>query len=530
MPTESFLAATLTTNKAPGNTSAALKDVGIFLYQYQPQNVFSHGYKKSSARPGCVAISDSHIFAAQADKAVINVYSRERGDQEVTVPFPERIHCIAYAQGATILVLGTEEGKLILWEVATGRLTTSSASHLQSVSSVCITPNNDYIISGSADTSIHIWSLPKLVSFSQNSDAYEDGEPSNVPVRTFTAHRTAISTIACGHSRSNTNFAVSASDDGTCFLWHIDTCQTLRTILLPTNAISIAMDPADRALYFGGQDGHIYSWDMLQHSVNSITKSTGSSTIQITSKDRWTAPSSELGTTNCLTLSYDGTALLSGHLSGNLVRWDVAKHRIQNELINLGQPVTFIEMLKLDGLQSRKTPGFKFTNVVKPNLEFASLQENGTIGIPSKYNFHAMIAPAQARASQSDVYQALTGPGFPQSMIDDALRALVTGSATTNALPADATAEFKAEKLADEVVFLKQQLASLNELEEKRKTRRIEKIDKREELGRKKREAYFEAKKKGKDGELAMKRWEAKEAALDDESDNGDGGDRMITD
>lgn len=529
MPTESFVAATLLANKAAGNTSTALKDVGIFLYQYQPQNAFSHGYKKSSTRPGCVAVSDSHVFAAQADKAVINVYSRERGNQEVTVPFPDRIHCIAYAHGAAILVLGTEEGKLVLWEVATGRLTTSSASHLQAVSSVCITPNNDYIISGSADTSLHVWSLPKLVSFPQNSDAYEDVEPSSVPIRTFSAHRAAISTIACGHSKNNTNFAVSASDDGTCYLWHIETCQTLKTILLPTNAMSVTIDPADRALYFGGQDGHVYSWDMFQHSVGSITMPAGPSTVQITSKDRWTAPSSDLGATNCLTLSYDGTSLISGHINGALVRWDVAKQRIQNELTNLGQPVTAIEMLKLDGLQSRKTPGFKIINVVKPNLEFASLQGTGTLGIPSNYNFHAMITHARAPARYDDIYQALTGPGFPQSMIDNALRALVTGPATAHSSSTDGAADLKAEKLADEVASLKQKLASINELEEKRKTRRIERMDKREELGIKKREAYFEAKKKGKDGDLAMKKWEAKEAELDDESDDEYGGDRMIT-
>lgn len=533
MPTESFVAATLTTNKAPGNTSAAFKDVGIFIYQYQPQNLFSHGFKKSSTRPGCVAVSDSHVFAAQADKAVINAYSRERGTQEVTVPFPERIGCIAYAHGTGLLVLGTEEGKLILWEVSTGRITTSSASHLQPVSSVCITPNNDYIISGSSDTSIHIWSLPTLVSFSPNSDAYGDGEPSNVPIRTFTPHRAAICAIACGHSMANTNFAVSASDDGTCYLWHIETCQILRTILLPTNAVSLAIDPADRALYFGGQDGHVYSWDMFQHSACSTLTSTGSSgisTIQIMSKDRWTAPSSELGSTNCLTLSYDGTSLVSGHVNGNLVRWDVAKHRILNELTNFGQPVTSIEMLKLDGLQSRKMQGFKPINLVKPNLEFASTLENGTTGIPSKYNFHATITPSQAHASDNDIDQALTGSGFPQSMIDDALRALVNSSATTHSTSTDGNANFKTEKLADEVAALKQRLARLNELEEKRNARRMERMEKREGLGTKKREAYFEAKKKGKDGETAMKKWEAKEAELDDESDLEYSNDRMATD
>lgn len=533
MPTESFIAATLATNKAAAHASAALKDVGIFLYQYQPQNVFSHGYKKSTSQSGCVAVSDSHVFAAQSDKAVINVYSRARGNQEATVPFPERIHCIAFADGAALLVLGTEEGKLILWEVATGRVTTSSASHLQTVSSLCITPNDDYIISGSADTSIHVWSLSKLVSFSQSSDGYGDGEPSNAPIRSFTAHRTAISAIACGHSMANTNFAVSTSDDGTCYLWHVGTCHILRTILLPTNAISIAIDPADRALYLGGQDGHVYSWDIFQHSTSGNSTHMNSSEMpasQLTSKDRWSAPSSELGPTICLTLSYDGTFLVSGHTNGSLVRWDVAKHRILNELTNLGQPVTYIKMLELDGIHIQKLPGYKIVNVVKPNLEFASQMESGTTGIPSKYNFHGMIIPTQAHPRHNDIEQALSGSGFPQPMIDDALRALITGPTTTVTSSNDGAADFKSEQIANEVAVLKQQLAALNELEEKRKARRIARMEKREELGKRKREAYFEAKKKGKDGDKAMEKWEEKEAELDDESDDEYRGDRMVTD
>lgn len=53
---------------------------------------------------------------------MINVYSRERGNQEATVPFPERIRSIAIAggdDGGGIVVIGTEGGSLILWEVGT---------------------------------------------------------------------------------------------------------------------------------------------------------------------------------------------------------------------------------------------------------------------------------------------------------------------------------------------------------------------------------------------------------------------------
>ena len=51
----------------------------------------------------------------------MHVYSRDQGNQEAIIPFPERIRSMAYAgtpeQDASILVLGTEAGALVLWEV-----------------------------------------------------------------------------------------------------------------------------------------------------------------------------------------------------------------------------------------------------------------------------------------------------------------------------------------------------------------------------------------------------------------------------
>ena len=119
MLTESFVASVLYSEKPP-STSSALKDTAIHLYHYQPLPSLKSSFKKSSTRPNCLAISASHIFAAQSDKAAILVYSRERGNQEVFIPFQERVSSITLIgdlQDAGILAIGTEGGRLLLWEV-----------------------------------------------------------------------------------------------------------------------------------------------------------------------------------------------------------------------------------------------------------------------------------------------------------------------------------------------------------------------------------------------------------------------------
>lgn len=117
MLTESFIVSTLISDKTPTQIN---KNASICHYDFQPLEALRASFKKSSTQKNCLAVSASHIFAAQADKSVVHVYSRDRGNQEVVVPFHDRLRSIALAadaDGGGVLALGTEGGALILWEV-----------------------------------------------------------------------------------------------------------------------------------------------------------------------------------------------------------------------------------------------------------------------------------------------------------------------------------------------------------------------------------------------------------------------------
>ena len=115
MPTEHFVACISAQTKA--NTGVT-KDAGIFLHEFQPLAAQRYVFKKSATAQNGLAVSSSHIFAAQEGKAVVHVYSREKGNQEAIVPFPERIHSVALAAKDTVLLLGTESGRVLAWEVS----------------------------------------------------------------------------------------------------------------------------------------------------------------------------------------------------------------------------------------------------------------------------------------------------------------------------------------------------------------------------------------------------------------------------
>ena len=114
---ESFIVSVLGSDKT--STHTANKDIGIYIYEYQPQLALKSTFKKSSTKANCLAVSASHIFAAQTDKAVVHIYNRERGNLEAVIPFSEKICSLALIgryDGAGTLALGTEGGRLLLWE------------------------------------------------------------------------------------------------------------------------------------------------------------------------------------------------------------------------------------------------------------------------------------------------------------------------------------------------------------------------------------------------------------------------------
>ena len=97
------------------SNTAVAKDVGIYCHALSPTYSVKSTFKKSSAPARCLAVSETHVFAAQHERAYVHLYSRLRGNQEAFVAFPERIRCLTLA--GDVLVLGTAEGRMMLWEV-----------------------------------------------------------------------------------------------------------------------------------------------------------------------------------------------------------------------------------------------------------------------------------------------------------------------------------------------------------------------------------------------------------------------------
>jgi pre-rRNA-processing protein IPI3 len=379
-----------------------------------------------------------------------------------------------------------------------------------------------------------------------------------------------------GHSCSRNNIAITTAKDSTAIVWDYHTGRILRTFLLPSTALSIAIDPADRAFFVGYETGNVqivdfYKNHSIQHPLHDVNLQATPS--QLLADDQWLPPSTDFGAAECLTLSYDGTKLLSGHRNGNILSWDVARSKYGSTVADYTHPVTNIQMLPPAGFPQQSANDSSTVtvhNVVKPRYDHHmadSLQ--ATTLIPSNYSFNAQLTSLSPQpyvstsaekysSKQVELSEALVHPFFPRFLIDEGLAELSAfdqghsvndeamqgsllpsisdgDSASSSALGSQVQSleaeiitlkkrlsinETARRNTTDEVVKLRSDLVQwqdyANELQSRQERSQQEKVlarARKEERDLKRRQAWFEAEKRGENGDAIVRKMKAEDGS-----------------
>lgn len=350
---------------------------------------------------------------------------------------------------------------------------------------IVVDPSSNFFLSGSSDAMIHVWALPSILSFSPDT--------SRSPVHTLATHRGPISSIACGHSSSSANIAVSISGDRSAIVWDYHNGQPLRTYLLPETPTAVALDPADRAFYVAYSDGSLQTIDFYDEvqkpsPINILHDASSSHRpVQPSPRTRFSAESQKLGVALSLSLSWDGTTLISGHASGKIAAWDIAKASYLSTLTNLPGPVSGLHFLPPTGFPNTPESTFKIQTVVKPKQD-AGLTSSGNALVPPNYTLSMQFtgrlrsphfsATEKSSTEKSTFEEALTHPSFPTSMLEESLAELATWGAPSKG-GAASSADFMAldqdineiapgpsnQAQQSELSDLKKQLASLERIQ-----------------------------------------------------------------
>ncbi|KAI1335293.1 WD40-repeat-containing domain protein [Xylariaceae sp. FL0016] len=392
MLTESYLAAT--SGPPLANNTAIAKDAGIYEHTLHPSYSTSAVLKKSSASTNSLGVSDTHIFAAQEDKSTVHVYSRAKGNQETLATFPERIRSLVLLDD--VVILGTQEGRLIVWEICTGRQITTPASHVQAITCVAATPY--HVVSGSDDSNIHVWSLSRLLQLEKTIE--------HEPQETLSNHRAAITSLALGQSvNPDTNICVSASKDRSCVIWNYQLGIALRTLLFPSSPLCLSLDPCARAFYVASEDGSLHAIELFSEKALIGHQSTEDRSTAVQVSSPFATVPQEAGPASCLGLNHDGTILLSGHPRGQVLRWDLSNRADSTEVANLNASITNIAFVS----PFPSSRGTKPVTVLKPFLGSTS------------YNFTSQMDADLVEESRFD--KMVSSKGIPDDVLEKAILA-----------------------------------------------------------------------------------------------------------
>ncbi|XP_029684023.1 WD repeat-containing protein 18 isoform X2 [Takifugu rubripes] len=287
-------------------------------------SLLSYRGGNSSART-LTLLRGQYILSAQLGKNFINVWEIQRKDQlQQKIVCPGVVTCLNASPDGLFLAAAVAEA-IYLWEVSTGKLLSVLSRHYQDVTCLKFTDDSSHFVSGGKDNLALVWNLSSVIQL----DLGHTPEPRHVLSR----HSLPITDLHCGMMGVQAR-VVTASLDQTVKVWELSSGELLLSILFDVEIMSVTSDPCEYFLFCGGSDGNIFQVSLCSQGL---------------SRDRPFQSDTEQnqnqifkGHTNmvgCVSVSMDGTLLLSGSHDETVRVWDIQSKQTIRCLAHKG-PVT----------------------------------------------------------------------------------------------------------------------------------------------------------------------------------------------
>lgn len=302
------------------------------------------------------------------------------------------VNTVDLSPDAKILVSGSVDKTVKIWEVATGNLLRTLSAHSQQVWSVATSPDGKMLVSAGGDNQINLWEISSgeqlhrisdlpawvtAVAFSPDSKTLASGLkngmiilwnvendvtgfPKGVKRQQLSGHSDRVQAIAFVKSHLPSppmpSILVSGSIDGTIQIWNLADGSILRTLQHPREQLrALAVSPDGQQIASGHGDGTFNLWDLntgelrlkvKAHSdaVRAIafggdgrTVITGGAALDplirvwdATTGERLQVLSGHTDTVHSLKLSADGQILTSGSEDNTIKIWRILAPHPEN--------------------------------------------------------------------------------------------------------------------------------------------------------------------------------------------------------
>lgn len=366
----------LTTVAAPSSTSALFTFKGVSDPSFHSVSAIP-----TSPNPA-ISGSGGLVFQLENNKATLNVFSWQRDHPLQRIILPSKLSCIACSPNGELVAGGSFDGRIFLWQIATGDLLASFDAHYRSVTVLKWTPDGAGLVTGSEDARILVWSLAGLLApHDQTSSSITSSEHNPTPYCTLADHNLAITDLhISGGCFPHQTTILSSSTDASVKLWDLRTRSLLSTFVFEQPIHSVVLDCTERFFFAAtsstSSDNLIYRIDLFRkrdassRMVETKVASTGSqfdfvteelrgassieayafgngagpTTERIPSANDAAGRSAANGSSiisvrepvSSMCLSSNSTSLLVGSLAGNLYVIDVSNSQILRTVSLLG--------------------------------------------------------------------------------------------------------------------------------------------------------------------------------------------------
>jgi pre-rRNA-processing protein IPI3 len=223
-----------------------------------------------------------------------------------------------------------------------------------------------FLLSGGEDALLHLWSLASIFESDEDGRAAENSDETSVrPEHTWNEHALPITSISCGVGGVKGRI-LTTSKDQTCKVWDIPSRRMAASLKFPSCLTTVTMDILERHLFAGSVDGRVYAVDLTMPLPNSDAMSVTSEggLLDMGEEKVFDTLSAHDRHISSLSVSLDGSLLLSASHDGTAKMWDLGSRQVIRTFTTNKGPVTyativakpFSEDMNIDDKQTDKTP------------------------------------------------------------------------------------------------------------------------------------------------------------------------------
>ncbi|RPD76575.1 WD40 repeat-like protein [Lentinus tigrinus ALCF2SS1-7] len=369
---EAVLCATAPSVSGSGPGTFSLHDIqtGTSLASWKQTSAGLHCAAAVQTRDG----QGGFMLAAQQDKSILNVYNYQKDQLALKIVLPEKLSALAMDPRGKYCAGATAQGRIFLWEVASGIMYNSWDAHYRQINVLQFTHDGAALLAGSEDSGVSIWSIPKLLD-----DALQNELPT--PYCNFTDHTLPVTEIVCGVGSFPSCRILTASVDHTVKLWDPASKALLTTFYFPQPISSVVWDPTERLFFAASADGSIHQVNLFRQREGKFSHPTmeavGGAGVSDVIRINDTEPSAskkrlisvgEPVTTMAMSLT--SSMLLAGTATGLIHVYDIASHQLLRTLSShKGMSITHLAtMLRPPDLVGHISLTSVGTNDAKENI------------------------------------------------------------------------------------------------------------------------------------------------------------------